>query len=96
MDAVYRIYGIPEPSEVPKELLAYIECQLAPRPKMMRVILLDEKLPWPYTSPFILPKDIEERKYEPRWLETLKTFTQKTIGVDSSVERLAREGKFSL
>jgi len=93
MEAVYRMYGIPNPSGMPPDVLALVDRQLSPRPKMMRVILLDEVLPWPHTSPFILPKDLAERVYEPRWLEMLRTFTQKSEGVHPSVERLGREGK---
>ncbi|KAK7050701.1 MYND-type domain-containing protein, partial [Favolaschia claudopus] len=54
------------------EQLESFDRNLAPRPGMMRILLLDRKYPWSYTTPFMLPSDIRLAPRDERWFEHLQ------------------------
>ncbi|KAJ7290537.1 hypothetical protein C8J57DRAFT_1276084 [Mycena rebaudengoi] len=58
--------------KISQEQLEKFERNLAPRPGVMRVLLLDPDFPWSYTSPFMVPSDIRRWRHDPLWYEHLQ------------------------
>ncbi|KAJ6550184.1 hypothetical protein B0H19DRAFT_1160569 [Mycena capillaripes] len=66
--------------------LALFEANLASRPGMARVLLLDWRFPWSYTTPFVVPQNVRRFPRDGLWLNHLQ------MGVTRSGKRVrARE-----
>ncbi|KAJ6572459.1 hypothetical protein DFH09DRAFT_1362428 [Mycena vulgaris] len=52
--------------------LEQFERNLAPRPGMIRVLLLDRAFPWSYTTPFVVPSNIKQWRRDGQWFEHLQ------------------------
>jgi len=57
---------------VSQERLDLFDRDLAPRPGMIRVLLTDGRLPWSYTTPFVVPEDIGTWRRDQLWLQHLQ------------------------
>ncbi|KAJ7775332.1 hypothetical protein B0H16DRAFT_1506984 [Mycena metata] len=60
--------------QVSQQQLELFERNLAPRPGVLRVLLLDRRFPWSYTTPFVPPRDIAQCLRDPLWFEHLQMF----------------------
>ncbi|KAJ7470132.1 hypothetical protein B0H11DRAFT_2041503 [Mycena galericulata] len=58
--------------KVSQQQLEVFERNLSPRPGMIRVLLVDRRFPWSYTTPFVPPKNILSWRRDPLWFEHLQ------------------------
>lgn len=58
--------------QISQQQLELFERNLSPRPGMIRVLLLDRRFPWSYTTPFVPPRDIKSWRRDPLWFEHLQ------------------------
>ncbi|CAK5266832.1 unnamed protein product [Mycena citricolor] len=71
LDAL-RVYLSSPPWSLPAPTLKQFEQSLAPRPDMIRVLLVDKEAGWTYTTPFLVPPNMKPWPRDPNWFHTLK------------------------
>lgn len=57
--------------KISQQQLDTFERNLAPRPGVIRVLLIDRRFPWSYTTPFAVPSNIRQWSRDMLWFEHL-------------------------
>ncbi|KAJ6472230.1 hypothetical protein DFH09DRAFT_1110394 [Mycena vulgaris] len=66
------IFDVVDAEYVSQRQLELLERNLALRPSVLRVLLLDRRFPWSYTTPFVPPRNIAQCLPDPLWFEHLQ------------------------